>query len=178
MEKQLLLWLSLMLVGLIVASGVWVKLYNRRQKRLDAEAIGAPRAPRALTFEELWDERDAAFMRKWAHVTSRDYEREEKQAAYDLLMWRRGYRRQFEKLIDQAWDRIAKKGPRLVSKGSRFFKDFADMESDLSLAQGEGGYHGSMADTCWTQKDTDQLNALLKASARRHRKYKTEVRIR
>ena len=169
MEKQLIAAAFATLVLGCIALGVGARLYDRRQKRLDAEAIdarGHSDTGRPLTFEEKWDEADGDLMRKYAHVTCRDYQREDKQAAHQLILGRKSYRKQFEKAIDQAWDRIARNTPRLVSKGPKFFRDFADMQSDLFLARGEDGYHGSMADTCWTENDSRELNKLLVKGAK------------
>jgi hypothetical protein len=168
MEKQLFFGAVLTFFGVLLGGVVIVKLHLRRQKRLDAEAIEISHESdtvRPVTFEEAWDASDDEFMRKYAHVTCRDYEREDKIATQQLIAERTSYRKLMEAAADRAWDRIATK----ARPNKRFCSDFADMQGDLLLARGENGYHGSMADTQWTVADTRQLNALLRAGAKEFR---------
>lgn len=161
-----------------IGLGVGVKAHIRRQKRLDAQAVDDHHKPRELTIDERWDavyaESDALFYAKWAHVTGRDFRKEDQQAAQQLIAGRRPYMIAMRYDIDAAWNRIAQK-VRLRNDGP-FCRNFVELEADLLLADGWHDYSGDMVATKWTEDDSRQLNELLMRGAREMKgKFKRKV---
>lgn len=164
----------LIITGL--AGGAWA--YRVRSRRLDALAIEShTAAPRELTdsqrWDQVWDDSDAAFWRKHGLFAGRDFAREDRADAAALYRWRVGADATGRRLVDAAFDRIARcavnpdsrphRSWRLLLRwrGQRF-TDFTDLYSWhlLDRARVMGGWDT----TAWTPADDLALLDLLKNS--------------
>lgn len=161
---------ALLFAALIAALAGGARAYQRRQRRLDHEAVDE-RSPISLTEDELldrkWEQRwmdsDAAFWRTHGRCGARDYARDDRAAAL---------RTQTElNLVERSSDERAGRRADVLARGLhkrgpawRVFKatSAVDLWAVLALMDGWHGWHGATTDTReWTAVEIAELNEML-----------------